>query len=400
MNELDIRVNNVPANIEDLSEFVIIGKAVLSAHKLKIATIKKIDKANEAYQAALLDGQNIAEIVIDAEARMGAILNSIPKKKKTEQGSGAGTLLSLPEGIDKKQSHYAQEMFKHPDIVEEAKKEAKDNGELITQLIVINKIKEEKKIAKLPIEDQPRAKELIANKEVKNAGMATKKIRVEKRIEEYKQSDFAKPTIALADMNDWLADKEQCDLLLTDPPYSTDVDDIADFSNWIFSAAEKVKTTGSMYICIGSYQSEVLAYLSKDIPNFELTNILVWKYDNGSQKQPNSSYIKNYQFILYYRGIDAPQINKPGNSTEQYSCFTINAPDGRQADRDHTWQKPEELGTMLIKNSTNIGDLIYDPFACTGTFLLAASKLNRVAKGCDIDKDNLNIAIKRGCINE
>jgi DNA modification methylase len=43
---------------------------------------------------------------------------------------------------------------------------------------------------------------------------------------------------------------------------------------------------------------------------------------------------------------------------------------------------------------------VIDPFACTGTFLLAASTLGRIAKGCDISAENISIATSRGCINE
>ena len=80
-----------------------------------------------------------------------------------------------------------------------------------------------------------------------------------------------------------------------------------------------------------------------------------------------------------------------------FSVQDINAPDGRQGDRYHTWQKPEELGLRLIRHSTKEGDLVLDPFACTGTFPIAAAKLNRKAIGGDISAENLKIAESRGC---
>jgi len=76
----------------------------------------------------------------------------------------------------------------------------------------------------------------------------------------------------------------------------------------------------------------------------------------------------------------------------------INAPDGRQGDRFHEWQKPLELAERIIKHATMPGELVLDPFCCTGSFLLAASSLGRVARGCDISPANLAIAIERGCV--
>jgi len=80
-----------------------------------------------------------------------------------------------------------------------------------------------------------------------------------------------------------------------------------------------------------------------------------------------------------------------------FSVMNINAPDGRQGNRYHTWQKPDELAMRLIKHSTKEGDKIFDCFCCTGTFLLMGAKMGRIADGCDINAENLQIAKQRGC---
>jgi DNA modification methylase len=85
-------------------------------------------------------------------------------------------------------------------------------------------------------------------------------------------------------------------------------------------------------------------------------------------------------------------------TAEQWAVQEINAPDGRQGDRYHAWQKPMEIAERFIRHSTKVGDTVYDPFACTGTFLLASAKLGRKAFGCEIDPDNAAIAIERGCV--
>jgi hypothetical protein len=53
----------------------------------------------------------------------GELLKDIPNKKAS---SGAGTR-SLPEGINKKMSHYCQQLAEHPELIEEVKAEAIEN---------------------------------------------------------------------------------------------------------------------------------------------------------------------------------------------------------------------------------------------------------------------------------
>jgi len=204
------------------------------------------------------------------------------------------------------------------------------------------------------------------------------------------------PTISLCDCIEWLELQEESDLLITDPPYSTDVDDIDAFAaKWLPLALSKVKNTGRAYVCVGAYPNEMAAYMKVAMP----TQVLVWTYRNTLGPSPSHNYKLNWQAILYYQMPDAPPLNCP-IMIEQFSVQDINAPDGRLGDRYHAWQKPLELAERLVRHSTKTGDTVIDPFACTGTFILAASKLGRIAKGCDIDGENIKIAINRGCVDE
>lgn len=193
--------------------------------------------------------------------------------------------------------------------------------------------------------------------------------------------------------------KEKCDLLLTDPPYSTDVDNIEAFvDSWLYKALDGVKDTGFAYIFIGAYPNELKAYLNAKIPDhMELCQQLIWTYKNTLGNNPKDRYKQNYQSCLFYRGINAPMLDCP-LTAEQWAVQEINAPDGRQGDRYHAWQKPMEIAERFIRHSTKAGDTVYDPFACTGTFLLASAKLGRKSYGCEIDPDNAKIAVERGCV--
>jgi len=239
-----------------------------------------------------------------------------------------------------------------------------------------------------------------AYKEIKSIEKTEKIQQAKQKILEQTRQEIKdnKPIVTLESYETWLDKQPQCDLLITDPPYSTDVDDIVSFANdWLPKALNKVKDTGRAYVFIGAYPKELQAYLNVVLPkHIVLEQILIWTYKNTLGNNPKDRYKLNYQNCLYFKGVNAGDLNCP-IINEQWAVMEINAPDGRLGNRYHTWQKPDELAERLIRHSTKENDIVLDCFCCTGTFLIAANKLGRRGFGCDISKDNLNIAIERGC---
>jgi len=234
------------------------------------------------------------------------------------------------------------------------------------------------------------------------SGKTSKKTAKKKHKQKEKESEKAKevrtaeikPELYQADAFSF--DPGEVDLLLTDPPYSTDVENIKDFAPKVIELLGYVKPTGRAYIFIGSYPEELTAYLNAPSPNhMKLSQVLVWTYRNTLGPSPKQLYKNNWQAILYYIGIDAPPLDCPVLN-ELFSVQDINAPDGRLGDRYHSWQKPLEIADRFIRHSTKVGDIVYDPFACTGTFLISAAKLGRRGIGCEISEDVLAIAKSRG----
>lgn len=70
------------------------------------------------------------------------------------------------------------------------------------------------------------------------------------------------PIVDQAHASEWLASiaPASVDLLLTDPPYSTDVGDIAAFAqDWLPKALRTLKPTGRAFVCVGAYPTELAA---------------------------------------------------------------------------------------------------------------------------------------------
>jgi ParB-like chromosome segregation protein Spo0J len=237
--------------------------------------------------------------------------------------------------------------------------------------------------------------EKIASGQAHKVGTALLELKKEENIAQA-QAAPSKPYIAQASWETWLPQQPMCDLLITDPPYSTDIDDIEAFANsWLPLALSKVKPTGRAYVCIGAYPRELQAYLNVQA-SMQVQQVLVWSYRNTIGPSPTRNYKLNWQAILYFCGPDAPPLNCP-ILNEQFSAQEINAPDGRMGDRYHAWQKPDKLADQLIRHSTKAGDTVMDCFAGTGTFLLAAHRLGRVALGCDQSPAMIDLARTRGC---
>jgi hypothetical protein len=137
--DIVVKKDYLPTTIEELNAFILIGKQKLIAHKAKIKAIRDTRMAIAAQEAALSDAQDMADILLDAEVRMGEILDSRPAE--VVRSSQGGTSKPLPPEITKKQSHQAQTLSKNKSIVEQAKIDARERGEIVTSSKVYQTIK-------------------------------------------------------------------------------------------------------------------------------------------------------------------------------------------------------------------------------------------------------------------
>jgi len=380
MQEIIVTQNNLPTNIDDLAKFALIGREKLVAVRAEIRAIDKVGLAQEVREQKLREAQDISEAVLDAEVRIGELMAKVPKATPNNnpyhEKDTADVLVKTKAdvirdaGFTPKQVQRFQTLAAHPEIVAQAKAEARENDDIVSRSLVLSMVKAQKKAT-----DIEQAKASIAEQ----------------------QRESGKTLLYVGDGIGRTL-KHKCDLLLTDPPYSTDVADIDAFvDSWLYKALEGVKDTGFAYVFIGAYPDEMRAYLSaKTPPHMKLEQVLVWTYKNTLGQNPKDRYKQNWQACLFYRGEHAPALDCP-LTNEQWAVQEINAPDGRQGDRYHAWQKPMEIAERFIRHSTKPGAVVFDPFACTGTFLLAAAKLGRKGIGFEIDPENAQIAFDRGC---
>lgn len=141
MNELTTTQTYLPETIPDLKKFILIGREKLAAVRAEIRAIDKVGLAKEVHQQKLLEAQEIAEAVTDAEVRMGELLKETVRRGRKPEMSIADDNLTLTNiGISRDQSSQFQLMARHPEDVEKAKARAKERGEVLSRSAVLKEI--------------------------------------------------------------------------------------------------------------------------------------------------------------------------------------------------------------------------------------------------------------------
>jgi N6-adenosine-specific RNA methylase IME4 len=150
MNEIMVQNGNLPASLEDLTKFVLIGRDKMTAVRAEIRAIDKLGLAQEVRKQKLEEGQMISEAVLDAEVRLGELLAKIPKQPRIENvRSDSAVASAKPKyevveslGFNKKQAERFETLAKYPEVVAQAKAEARDNDDIVSRSLVLSKINE------------------------------------------------------------------------------------------------------------------------------------------------------------------------------------------------------------------------------------------------------------------
>ena len=122
-----------------------------------------------------------------------------------------------------------------------------------------------------------------------------------------------------------------------------------------------------------------------DKSKFKLHNLLVWEKQNCP---PNRWYMKNCEYILYlYKGKAKP-INDMGSKTVHKF---INP----QGDKLHPTQKPTDLLSMYITNSSNKNDVVLDCFMGSCSTGIACLETGRNFIGIEKDDKYFDISVNR-----
>ena len=203
-----------------------------------------------------------------------------------------------------------------------------------------------------------------------------------------------------------LIDDNSIDLVIIDPPYLLNINNVKNLSNMNRYAndllnlkdgfdlkvldllIQKMKKINIYIYCSKRQVKDLLNYFSNKNCNHE---ILTWHKQNPSPLI-NNNYLPDTEYILFFREKGVKLYGNYHTKRKYYISLT-NKVDKQKY--KHPTIKPLELIEYHIENSSKEGDLILDCFAGSGTTLVGAINKNSRYIGFEIDKNYYEIAKKR-----
>lgn len=222
------------------------------------------------------------------------------------------------------------------------------------------------------------------------------------------------------------------DLIFADPPYNigknfagckdkwnTDEEYLAWCYDWLDLCVEKLKPTGALYVMTST---QFMPYFDIFLRNkLIILSRLVWAYDSsgvqakkhfGSMYEPILFCVKdknNYTFnandilIEAKTGAKRKLIDYRKNPPQPYNTEKVpgNVWDFARVRyrmdeyENHPTQKPIALLERIIKASSNVGDLILDPFSGSFTTSYVAKILGRRSIGIELQEEYVKIGLRR-----
>ena len=123
---------------------------------------------------------------------------------------------------------------------------------------------------------------------------------------------------------------------------------------------------------------------------FHFIKSLIW--DKGN-KIMGQCYMSQFEYILFFRKGKHKKINNCG--TSDILSIPNKKTKGEDGKNIHDTEKPVKLMQILIGNSSQEGDIIFEPFMGSGSTGVSCINTNRKYIGIELDNNYFNIAKER-----
>ena len=224
------------------------------------------------------------------------------------------------------------------------------------------------------------------------------------------------------------------DVIFADPPYNlqlgdalrrpdnTDVkgvyeewdsfESIAEYDRytkaWLTEARRILKEDGTIWV-IGSYHNIFrVGYILQDL-GFWILNDIIWNKTNPMPNFKGTRFTNAHETLIWatknpkahytfnYEAMKALNDDVQMRSTWEIPLCTGNErlKNKQTGEKLHPTQKPEALLYRVILSSTNVGDIVLDPFFGTGTTGAVAKRIGRNFIGIEKDKTYIEGAKER-----
>lgn len=215
------------------------------------------------------------------------------------------------------------------------------------------------------------------------------------------------------------------DLVFADPPFNIGIkydvhndnmsyDEYYNWSEkWIKESYRLLKSNGAIYIAIGDeFAAEINIILKRTGLYFR--NWIIWYYTFGQNQRKKFNRAHTHilyftkdkeQFIFNDKDIRVPsarqliykdkRANPIGKVPDDVWNFSRVCGTFKERIEKHPCQMPEDLLELIIKTSSNEGDLVLDPFGGTGTTSAVAKRLKRNFITMETSREYYDVILKR-----
>lgn len=226
--------------------------------------------------------------------------------------------------------------------------------------------------------------------------------------------------------------EESVDMIFADPPYNlqlsgalhrpdnsmvdavdNDWDQFESFKSydeftheWLAAARRVLKRSGSLWV-IGSYHNIFRVGASLQDMGFWMLNDVIWRKSNPMPNFRGRRFTNAHETLLWVAKDEKASykfnyeaMKELNEGTQMRSDWVIPICNGGErikidGKKAHPTQKPEALLHRVILSSTDVGDVILDPFFGSGTTGAVAKKLGRNWIGCEMEDDYIAVAKAR-----
>lgn len=179
---------------------------------------------------------------------------------------------------------------------------------------------------------------------------------------------------------------------------------------WLEAVRRVLKPHGTLWVS-GTYHSIYQCGHAIQALNYHILNDVTWFKPNASPNLSCRFFTASHESLIWARKEEKAKhtfnydlmkggewngdfIKKP--NTQMRSVWAIGTPKPEEKKfGKHPTQKPLELLKRIVLASTKKGDIILDPFTGSSTTGLAAATHGRKFIGIDLEKNFLDLSVKR-----
>jgi len=167
------------------------------------------------------------------------------------------------------------------------------------------------------------------------------------------------------------------DAIITDPPYP---EEFLPLWEQMFEVANRILKPSKYLVCYANHQNLDKIFRLKN----DLIYYWIFKLDFTSKPiAKGRNLIATWKPVLVYQKPPFKKIKETLEDTvKEYTKFVY---DDRIL-HDKNWGQSLGKYEYLVDKFSEPGDLIFEPFAGTGTTLVAAQRMKRKCMGCEIDE--------------